>query len=121
MTKTPRQQRGSNYETLACAYLQQQGLRLITRNYHCRRGEIDLIMRDRDKLVFVEVRYRRQSRFGSAAESVNIHKQRRLIATAEHYLLLHGKNDLSARFDVIAIDGEQPNHRLNWIQNAFGT
>ena len=121
MAKTTRQQSGSDYETLACKYLLQQGLQLISRNYHCRRGEIDLVMRDRDNLVFVEVRYRRQSHFGSASESVHIHKQRRLIATAEHYLLQHGENQLSARFDVIAIDGDSPNQTVNWIRNAFGT
>ncbi len=57
---------GDHAELLACRYLQRHGLRLLTRNFHCRRGEIDLIMRDGDSLVFVEVRYRQQVRFGRA-------------------------------------------------------
>jgi putative endonuclease len=106
---------------MACAHLCRHGLKLLTRNYHCRRGEIDLVMRDRQSLVFVEVRYRRQARFGSASESVNWHKQQRLIAAAEHYLLHESKKQPPARFDVVAISGDEPGLQLEWIPNAFGT
>ena len=78
---------GQQAELWACQYLEQQGLALITKNYHCRRGEIDLIMRDEKALVFIEVRYRKSARFGSALESVNYKKQQKLIITAEHYIL----------------------------------
>ena len=121
MPQTPQQRSGKQYEDLACKHLCKQGLKLLTRNYHCRRGEIDLVMRDKESLVFVEVRYRRQSRYGSASESVNWHKQQRLIAAAEHYLLHEFKTQPAARFDVIAISGIEGHIELEWIHNAFGT
>lgn len=121
MPQTPQQRSGKQHEDLACAHLRRHGLKLLTRNYHCRRGEIDLVMRDRESLVFVEVRYRRQDRYGSASESVNWHKQQRLIAAAEHYLLYEGNTRPAARFDVVAISGDGPDLKLEWIHNAFGT
>lgn len=121
MPQTPQQRRGKQFEDLACKHLRKHGLKLLTRNYHCRRGEIDLIMRDKESLVFVEVRYRRQACYGSASESVNWHKQQRLIAAAEHYLLHEFKTQPAARFDVVAISGAEGNIELEWINNAFGT
>jgi putative endonuclease len=121
MPQTPQQRSGKQYEDLACEHLCQQGLKLLTRNYHCRRGEIDLVMRDKDSLVFVEVRYRRQAHYGSASESVDWHKQQRLIATAEHYLLQEARTQPAARFDVVAISGAGADLELKWIPNAFGT
>ena len=106
---------GGDKERLACSYLQENGLRLLARNYRCRRGEIDLVMREADTLVFVEVRFRRSSRFGTPAESVDIHKQRRLTAAAAHYLQ-HNPSNLPCRFDVIAVSG---NDRIDWIRSAF--
>ena len=109
---------GKDAEARACCYLQAQGLQLVQRNYHSRRGEIDLIMRDKDSLVFIEVRYRRQSRFGSAAESVNRHKQSKLIACANHYIQTYPERARQAcRFDVVSIDGNMNN--IDWIKNAF--
>ena len=70
---------GQQAELLACQYLQQYKLKLITKNYHCRRGEIDLIMQDKKTLVFIEVRYRKNDRFGSALESVNYKKQAKIM------------------------------------------
>lgn len=106
---------GSDNERQACAFLQGKGLRLLERNYRCRRGEIDLVMRDRDTLVFVEVRYRSSMRFGTPAETVDIHKQRKLAAAAAHYLQCRPTN-LPCRFDVIAVSGT--NH-IDWIRSAF--
>lgn len=109
---------GKDAETRACCYLQAQGLQLVQRNYHSRRGEIDLIMQDKDSLVFIEVRYRRQSRFGSAAESVNRHKQSKLIACANHYIQTYPERARQAcRFDVVSIDGNM--NSIDWIKNAF--
>ena len=109
---------GKDAEARACGYLQAQGLQLVQRNYHSRRGEIDLIMQDKDSLVFIEVRYRRQSRFGSAAESVNRHKQSKLIACANHYIQTHKERARQAcRFDVVSIDGNM--NSIDWIKNAF--
>jgi putative endonuclease len=90
-------------------------LRPIARNHRCRQGEIDLVMRDGDTLVFVEVRYRRGERFGTPAETVDRHKQRRLVAAAGHYLQGH-PSPLPCRFDVVAIGGGD---RIEWLKNAF--
>jgi len=106
---------GDDKERLARSYLEGQGLRLLAHNYRCRRGEIDLVMRDADTLVFVEVRFRASSAFGTPAESVDVHKQRRLAATAAHYLQRH-PTALPCRFDVISVGGGD---RIDWIRDAF--
>ena len=111
---------GKAAEERACAYLNTQGLQLLTRNYHCRRGEIDLVMRHGQYLVFIEVRYRRSARFGSAAESVDGRKQGRLLAAAQHYLQQHRVQTQPCRFDVVAITADRgDNSAIQWIQDAF--
>lgn len=111
----PPPKRGEDFEQRACDYLTGRGLHLRERNYRCRAGEIDLIMTDVRTLVFVEVRYRNTARFGGAAASVNTAKQRRLTATALHYLQRHGL-DTPARFDVVAMG---PDNQIDWIPDAF--
>jgi len=106
---------GSEKEQLGCRYLEGRGLRLVARNYRCRHGEIDLVMRDGDTLVFVEVRFRRSTRFGGAASSVDGHKQQRLAAAAGHYLQSH-PSPLACRFDVLAIGAAD---QIDWIKDAF--
>ncbi|AFI83840.1 YraN family protein [Methylophaga nitratireducenticrescens] len=108
---------GRQAEQLACDYLKKQGLKLIQRNFHCRRGEIDLIMQDGKTLVFIEVRYRRNAYHGSALESITGSKQSRIIITAQHYLMQSGWSD-NCRFDAIAITATQPDQIL-WIRDAF--
>jgi len=109
--------KGRDFELMACDYLQLQGLKLIDRNYRSRQGEIDLIMLDGDYLVFVEVRYRSNPRFGSGAESIDRRKQSRLLATAARYLQEQRHNATqAARFDVISIGAQQDIH---WIKDAF--
>lgn len=113
-------QRGKQAENLACSYLQQHGLQLIERNFRCRFGEIDLVMQDKTSLVFVEVRYRIDYGFGSSAESITSHKQRKLRNTAQIYLQnnpLFGKK--ACRFDVVAIDIVKHQSKVEWIKNAF--
>jgi len=112
---------GDSAEDRALAYLQQQGLRLVQRNYrlaggpHQRGAEIDLILRDRDgTLVFVEVRARSASGFGGAAASVSAPKQRRIVRAAQHYLLRLAVLP-PCRFDVVVIDGQA----LSWLPAAF--
>ncbi len=120
LLRTPAQTRGNDAEAHACKYLQRHGLHLITRNYRCRRGEIDLIMRDADNLVFIEVRYRRQSRFGSGLESVDARKRARITRCAAHYLQAHPMAaTLAARFDVIGLMPDSNGLRFEWIRNAF--
>ncbi|UHD18906.1 YraN family protein [Thiocapsa bogorovii] len=96
-------------------YLKRRHLQPIARNHRCRFGEIDLVMRDGETLVFVEVRYRRSDRFGSPAETVDRRKQQRLTAAASHYLQAH-PTVLPCRFDVVAVSGGD---RIEWIKNAF--
>lgn len=112
--------RGKAAEIQACRYLIGQGLKLIVRNYRCRHGEIDLVMRDGRSLVFVEVRYRNNRRFAGGAETVDHRKQSRLAATALQYLQSHPTaTAYPARFDVVAIDGETGGERVEWIRDAF--
>ncbi len=112
-------QLGAAYEARALQYLRRQRLTLVTCNYRCRRGEIDLIMRDPDGvLVFVEVRARRQRDFGGALESVTTRKRQRLVAAAEHYVATQTMEWPACRFDVIAFDGP-PDTAPQWVRNAF--
>ena len=112
--------KGKEAETAACRYLERRGMRLVTRNYRSRRGEIDLIMMDRENLVFVEVRYRRRSDFGSGAESVHPGKQKKLIACAYSYLQRHPESARRpGRFDVVSITPDRKGMHIQWIPNAF--
>ena len=110
---------GQLWETRAERWLARRGLQTIERNYHTRLGEIDLIMRDADALVFVEVKFRKSNDYGSGAEAVTAQKRQRLIRTAQYFLSQHpSANERPCRFDVISIqDGMIP--RYEWIQNAF--
>jgi putative endonuclease len=111
---------GAAAEELACRYLVAQGLQLVERNVRSRGGEIDLVMRDANTVVFVEVRFRRSARFGGAAESVDARKQRRLAESATYYLQRHpALARCPARFDVVAIRPGGGANQLEWMQNAF--
>lgn len=109
--------KGDQAEQMAERHLQQQGLKTLYRNYHCRAGEIDIIMQQGEVIVFVEVRYRRQARHGSAAESVTRSKQQKLLRAASHYLGRYTLHNRPCRFDVVAINGD--NAEIAWIVDAF--
>ena len=109
---------GTAAEDLACRHLETHGLRLVGRNFRCRSGELDLIMRDGEQLVFVEVRSRRHSRYGTPAESVTRVKQQRLIRAAAFYLQRQ-RLDLPCRFDVVAILTADDAPQVEWIRGAF--
>ena len=112
--------RGRKAEELASARLQRQGLRLAARNYRSPFGEIDLVMQERDTLVFVEVRYRSDTTFGAPAETVDRRKQARLRATAEHYLQHTPRASKKAcRFDIVAITGDGEDGNFRWLRNVF--
>ena len=96
--------------------MRRAGLQLLARNWRCRHGEIDLIAQEGGTLVFAEVRYRRNGRFGGAAESVTAAKQARLIAAARLYLMR--RPDADCRFDVLLLDSLEA-ERIRWIRNAF--
>lgn len=105
-------------EKKVCAFLEAKGLKLLMRNYHCAFGEIDLIMRDAQEIVFIEVRTRSTTVYGSAIESVTLTKQRKLIKTATHYLQKQRWFDkVQCRFDIIGIS----EGRMEWIKDAFST
>ncbi len=112
--------RGAAAERRAGAWLRRRGLRPLDANYRCRAGEIDLVMRDGDTLVFVEVRYRKDGRFGGAAASVNRVKQQRIIKAASRYLQQHPRwADDVCRFDVVSLSGDEDNPEIEWIRHAF--
>ena len=111
---------GNAAESLACDYLQQHGLKLICRNYRAPYGELDLIMRDHDYMVFVEVRFRRHARYGSGADSVTASKQDKLIKTALYYLQRHPKQAKQpVRFDVVSLSAVDDRSDIEWIKDAF--
>ncbi len=119
---------GNKIETDAQKFLEQHCLKLITKNFNCRFGEIDLIMQDKEEVVFVEVRYRNNDKYGAGLETIDRRKQLKLIKTAEFFLLNRHqktwKEDPPCRFDVISasstdcdtIDG---NIEFDWIVDAF--
>ncbi|MDR3492046.1 MAG: YraN family protein [Gammaproteobacteria bacterium] len=121
MTKTRTSiQIGQQAEDEACNYLQKQGYSLLERNYRCKMGEIDLIMKDNTCIVFVEVRLRNNPRCGNALDSVDLRKQKKLTLTATHYLCQKKWFDkVNCRFDVIGISYSQMKASLQWIKNAF--
>ncbi len=106
---------GAQAEQVAAQYLQRHGLTLVQTNYRCRFGEIDLILRDRETLVFAEVRQRSRSDFGGAVASIDSHKQQRLILTAQHYLASLPRLP-PCRFDAMLLDAAG---NIEWVKNAF--
>ncbi|MCG8429482.1 MAG: YraN family protein [Chromatiales bacterium] len=110
---------GNDGEQLACTYLEHQGLVTVERNFSTRQGEIDLIMREQNTLVFVEVRLRSRSDYGTGADSVTRRKQQRLIITANQFLQKRfGNNPPACRFDVVSIGGQNA-EKIDWIKDAF--
>ncbi|WP_101926220.1 MULTISPECIES: YraN family protein [Luteimonas] len=115
-----RRRDGAAAEARACAHLQAAGLTLVARNVACRGGELDLVMRDGDAVVFVEVRHRRSAFFGGGAASVDAGKRRRLVHAAQQFL----QDDRSlrerpCRFDVVETGGTPDAPTLQWIRDAF--
>jgi putative endonuclease len=104
-------------EKLAATFLAERGLKLVTQNFHCRFGEIDLVMTEATTLVFIEVRLRSNARFGSAALSITPQKQQKLILTAQYYCQQHAIQS-PCRFDVILMHKAELS-AIEWIKNAF--
>jgi putative endonuclease len=113
---TERRAIGDHFEGAALSFLQAQGLRLVRANFLCRHGEIDLVMRDGETLVFVEVRYRSNVAYGGALGSVTMAKRRKLISAAHLWLAWHPHDARRpCRFDVLAFEGES----VEWVRAAF--
>ena len=115
--RTPKQRAGDAAEDAAAKHLMAAGCRIVARNARYRDGEVDLVARERDLLVFVEVRMRVSARFGGAAVSVDSLKQRRIARAAQHWLLReYGEHWPACRFDVVTVDG---GGTIEWIRDAF--
>ncbi|WP_434311698.1 YraN family protein [Hominifimenecus sp. rT4P-3] len=109
---------GGRFEEQAAAYLQEQGIQILERNFRCRIGEIDLVAKEGEYFLFVEVKYRGSSRFGRPEEAVNPRKQKKICQVAQAYLQRHGlPEETYCRFDVVAVDGRG---QLTYFRNAFG-
>ena len=109
---------GTIAEGLAARFLERQGLRILARNHRCAGGEVDLVCRERDAIVFVEVRLRRNADYGGAAASITRSKQGRVALAAEHYLSTHGGREADCRFDCILLD-RLSETAIEWIRDAF--
>ena len=105
--------RGAAAEVLAAEFLIARGLTIVARNYRCRSGEIDLIVRDRETLVFVEVRLRSSAAFGGAAASITAAKRQRIARAARHYLAKLG-HEPPCRFDAVLLDALDL-QRIEWL------
>ncbi len=123
---------GTRYEELALAQIRADGAYLVEKNFRCRSGEIDLILRDGRYLVFAEVKYRANARFGEAALAVGVKKQRTICRVCDFYRFCRKlPEDTPVRFDVIAIDAPSDEKTLTgssdagesvqirWLKNAF--
>lgn len=121
MSREPRAALGKRWEDRAARYLASRGLDVVARGYRCRLGEIDLVCRDRDALVFVEVRARGSGAHTSALESIDRAKRARLVATARHFLMRNpGWYERPLRFDVVAFDGVDGDAAtLRWERNVI--
>lgn len=115
-----KRERGAAVEAAAREYLSEQGLRECASNAGFRVGELDLVMLDGDTLVFVEVRYRRDDRFGGGAASVDARKRRKLVLAAQAFLQRHPAHaERACRFDVVEADGDPARPQLRWLRDAF--
>lgn len=117
--RTPRQRAGAAAEQAAERHLVAAGCRVLARNARYREGELDLVMQERDLVVFVEVRMRAGERFGGAVASVDLFKQKRLARAAQRWLAEHhGERWPACRFDVVTVGGDGT---IDWIRDAFAT
>lgn len=109
-------QLGSSNEEVAKVFLEAMNMSLVEKNYRTQHGEIDLIMKDKRTLVFVEVKSRRTSRAGSSLDAIDYHKRKQIIRISHHYLIYKGYNqNTNVRYDCVGIDGTD----IHYIRNAF--
>jgi putative endonuclease len=113
-------QSGSQAEALAANYLATQKVKILTQNFHCRFGEIDLIGLVQEILIFVEVRYRKNENYMAVVETIDQRKCKKIITTSEYYLNKNRKyQSYFCRYDVITISGALDKPVIEWIKNAF--
>lgn len=114
-----RREFGQEGESIAIRYLKKNGYKILEQNYRTKLGEIDIIAKDKDTIVFVEVKARRSRRFGNPKYAVTPKKQRKISMVALYYLKAAKQNDAKARFDVVAIHSAQDNPSIEVVKNAF--
>lgn len=110
---------GAEGEALACRHLQDQGYRILARNFRCRSGEIDVVAREGDVTVFVEVKDRRGRSHGEGHESVTFGKRRRVVRAARLYAASYGLSEAPIRFDVVSIERDAGGDRIRHDRGAF--
>lgn len=111
---------GQKAEALALDFLQNQGFKLVAKNWHCSYGEIDLIMLRYEQLRFIEVRFRKKTNWGLSQETVTHAKQQKLIKTAMVFLQKNSQYAMKqCQFDIIAINGDLNTANITWLANAF--
>lgn len=110
---------GSQAERFAKTYLEQQGLTFIMQNYHCKSGEIDIIMQDQEELVFVEVKFRSSQSHGSAIEYFHRTKRRKFESAVMHYMQEHNLNpsQVPHRIDLVGIDKNNQTNQVTWLKS----
>lgn len=107
---------GEYFEKLALDFLEKEGFSLLDKNFYCKYGEIDIILRKSDLIVFVEVKQRSSKNFGSGFEAISSTKQKRMYLTAQTFLYKHNLKNFNFRFDAVVFD---ENNRYNWIKNIM--
>lgn len=110
---------GRKGETIAEAFLKKNGYRIVETNYRCPFGEIDIIARDQEELVFIEVKTRKSKALGYPEQAVDRKKQKKMSQLALWYLQYKNMNDVKARFDVVAVIMSKSEPEIRLIQNAF--
>jgi putative endonuclease len=119
MTQKYKQRLGKSGEDLAASFLKKNGFEILERNYRFGHKEIDIIGKDKNTIVFIEVKTGRSKTFGSPQEWVNLKKQKSIIEVAQGYILKNDFRDFDFRFDVVAISFERGNKNIEHIKNAF--
>ena len=109
---------GKRGESLAVEYLKSRGYKILEMNWRTKHKEIDIIALDKNEIVFIEVKTRKNDHFGDPEEAVNLKKQKFLVNAAENYIISN-KIDLDARFDIISIISDGSSHNINHIKEAF--
>jgi putative endonuclease len=110
---------GQKGEYIAARFLKKKGYKIITKNYHTKLGEIDIIAKDKDTIAFIEVKTRTSEKRGNPKSAVTLKKQQTISKVALHYLKETHQSEAKARFDVVAIQSSANNDAIELIKNAF--
>ncbi len=108
-------------EEIIYKYLINNNYKVLERNFHCKSGEIDIIAKDNDEYVFIEVKTRVSKRYGTPAEAVNINKQKHIINATKYFVYKNSLENSNIRFDVIEVYLNKKDKSINHIKNAFYT